>query len=71
MHRDRCCRWATLLTVRDTIWPQLVTHYNLYSSTTITGAVKPGFSSGQAIAEMETAVLKRRCHPISATNGRG
>jgi HAE1 family hydrophobic/amphiphilic exporter-1 len=43
----------TLLTVRDTIGPQLVTHYNLYSSTTITGAVKPGFSSGQAIAEME------------------
>ena len=43
----------TLLTVRDTIGPQLVTHYNLYSSTTITGAVNPGFSSGQAIAEME------------------
>jgi len=43
----------TLLTVRDTVGPQLVTHYNLYSSTTITGAVNPGFSSGQAIAEIE------------------
>jgi HAE1 family hydrophobic/amphiphilic exporter-1 len=43
----------TLLTVRDIIGPQLVTHYNLYPSTTITGAANPGFSSGQAIAEME------------------
>ncbi len=43
----------TLLTVRDTIGPQLVTHYNLYSSTTITGSTNPGFSSGQAIAEMQ------------------
>jgi HAE1 family hydrophobic/amphiphilic exporter-1 len=30
-----------------------VTHYNLYPSTTITGSPNPGFSSGQAIAEME------------------
>jgi HAE1 family hydrophobic/amphiphilic exporter-1 len=43
----------TLLTVRDTVGPQLVTHYNLYPSTTITGSPNPGFSSGQAIAEME------------------
>lgn len=43
----------TLLTVRDTIGPQLVTHYNLYPSSTITGSVNPGFSSGQGIAEME------------------
>jgi len=43
----------TLLTVRDIVGPQLVTHYNLYPSTTITGSANPGFSSGQAIAEME------------------
>jgi HAE1 family hydrophobic/amphiphilic exporter-1 len=43
----------TLLTVRDIIGPQLVTHYNLYPATTITGSPRPGFSSGQAIAEME------------------
>jgi HAE1 family hydrophobic/amphiphilic exporter-1 len=30
-----------------------VTRYNLYPSTTISGAPRPGFSSGQAIAEME------------------
>ncbi len=43
----------TLLTVRDIVGPQLVTRYNLYPSTTISGAPRPGFSSGQAIAEME------------------
>jgi HAE1 family hydrophobic/amphiphilic exporter-1 len=43
----------TLLTIRDIVGPQLVTHYNLYPSTTITGSPNPGFSSGQAIAEME------------------
>ena len=43
----------TLLTVRDIIGPQFVTHYNLYPSTTITGSPNPGFSTGQAIAEIE------------------
>jgi HAE1 family hydrophobic/amphiphilic exporter-1 len=48
----------TLLTVRDIVGPQLVTHYNLYPSTTITGSANPGFSSGQAIAEMEKLCKK-------------
>ncbi len=43
----------TLITVRDIIGPQLVTHHNLYASTTITGSPNPGFSTGQAIAEIE------------------
>jgi HAE1 family hydrophobic/amphiphilic exporter-1 len=43
----------TLLTVRDIVGPQLVTHFNLYPSTTITGSPNPGFSTGQVIAEME------------------
>jgi HAE1 family hydrophobic/amphiphilic exporter-1 len=43
----------TLLTIRDIVGPQLVTHYNLYPSTTITGSPSPGFSSGQVIIEME------------------
>ncbi len=44
---------GTILTVQDKVGPQIVTHYNLYPSTTISGIAKPGFSSGQAIAEME------------------
>lgn len=43
----------TLATVRDSVGPQTVTHYNLYPSTTITGVPKPGLSSGQAIARMQ------------------
>ncbi|MDD5134653.1 MAG: multidrug efflux RND transporter permease subunit, partial [Phycisphaerae bacterium] len=43
----------TLLSVRDIVGPQIVTHYNMYPSTTISGISKPGFSSGQAIKEME------------------
>lgn len=43
----------TLATVRDTVGPQTITHYNLYPSTTITGNAKPGYSSGQAIERMK------------------
>jgi HAE1 family hydrophobic/amphiphilic exporter-1 len=43
----------TLITVRDIIGPQLVMHHNLYASTTISGSPNPGFSTGQAIAEIE------------------
>jgi hydrophobe/amphiphile efflux-1 (HAE1) family protein len=43
----------TLATVRDTVGPQSVTHYNLYPSTTVTGVARPGYSSGQAIERME------------------
>lgn len=43
----------TMLTVRNIVGPQMVTHYNLFSSSTITGSPNPGFSSGQTIAEMQ------------------
>jgi len=33
--------------------PQAVTRFNLFNSTTVTGAVNPGFSSGDAIAAVE------------------
>jgi HAE1 family hydrophobic/amphiphilic exporter-1 len=42
----------TFATVRDTVGPQSVTHYNLYPSTSITGSAVAGYSSGQAIDEM-------------------
>ena len=43
----------TVLTVEDIAGPQIVTHFNLFSSTTISGAAQTGYSSGQAIKEME------------------
>jgi len=42
-----------LMRVTQTITPQVISHYNLFRSTEIDGASKPGFSSGQAISAME------------------
>jgi len=44
---------STLLTVSDTGGPGTIFRFNLYPSTLITGSEAPGFSSGDAIAEME------------------
>src|SRR6476659_748592 len=49
---------ASLMTVEPTFGPTRVTRYNGYPSADINGAAKPGFSSGEAEAEIET-LLKR------------
>ncbi|MEA1951889.1 MAG: efflux RND transporter permease subunit, partial [Planctomycetota bacterium] len=45
---------STLLTVTDTVGPQTIFRFNMFTSTTITGQAAPGYSSGQAIETMET-----------------
>jgi len=47
-----------LLAVSQTAAPQVISHYNLFRSTEITGAAAPGFSSGQAINAMEQLSAK-------------
>jgi len=44
---------GALMTVQTTFGPTRVTRYNGYPSADINGSPKPGFSSGQAQAEME------------------
>jgi HAE1 family hydrophobic/amphiphilic exporter-1 len=44
---------ASVVRVRETTGPQVITHFNLFRSTSINGAAAPGFSSGQAIQEMQ------------------
>ncbi|MBI2188105.1 MAG: multidrug efflux RND transporter permease subunit [Acidobacteria bacterium] len=44
---------TNVVRVRETTAPQVINHFNLFRSTTINGAAAPGYSSGQAIAEME------------------
>jgi len=44
----------TLLSVQDTAGPQTIFRYNIFPSATITGQPAPGYSSGQAIAAMES-----------------
>jgi HAE1 family hydrophobic/amphiphilic exporter-1 len=42
-----------LISISQTTTPQVISHYNLFRSAEIDGSPKPGYSSGQAIAEME------------------
>jgi multidrug efflux pump len=44
---------GTLVTVRDVSGPVAVTRYNLYTAAAITGNLRPGASTGPAIATME------------------
>lgn len=43
----------TLATVRETVGPRDVTHYNMYPATTITGVARAGYSSGQALQRVK------------------
>ena len=44
---------ASVVRVRETTAPQVISHFNLFRSAEINGSAAPGFSSGQAIEEME------------------
>ncbi len=43
----------TVVQLRETTAPQVISHFNMFRSAEITGSGAPGVSSGQAIAEME------------------
>jgi len=44
---------GALAQVRDTVGPQVINRFNMFPAATITGVPNPGYSSGQATAEME------------------
>jgi hydrophobe/amphiphile efflux-1 (HAE1) family protein len=46
---------GTLLAVETRVGPLAIPRYNLYPTATISGATKPGFSSGEGLAAMEAA----------------
>ncbi|MHC1745193.1 MAG: efflux RND transporter permease subunit [Syntrophobacteraceae bacterium] len=52
---------GTLLDIRQTVGSELVVRYNLYPAAPLFGGAAPGFSSGQAIEQMEA--LARRVLP--------
>jgi HAE1 family hydrophobic/amphiphilic exporter-1 len=52
---------ASVVRVRETTAPQVINHFNLFRSAQINGTAAPGYSSGQAIAEMED--IARRTLP--------
>ena len=43
----------SVVSVRETTSPAVISHFNLFRSATINGSAGPGFSSGQALEEME------------------
>jgi len=43
----------TVVTIRETTAPAVISHFNLFRSTEITGSAVPGVSSGEALATME------------------
>jgi len=47
-----------LIRITQTTTPQVISHYNLFRSAEIDGSAKLGYSSGQAIAEMEKLAKK-------------
>ncbi|MGW8282280.1 MAG: efflux RND transporter permease subunit [Gemmatimonadota bacterium] len=44
---------ASLAQVRDTVGPQVITRFNMFPASTISGVPSPGKSSGEAVAELE------------------
>ncbi|MGB3507788.1 MAG: efflux RND transporter permease subunit [Microcoleaceae cyanobacterium] len=46
---------GSLVTIKDFVGPEIITHYNIFRSMKIQGGPAPGYSSGQAIAAMEKA----------------
>ncbi len=42
-----------VIKTRESTAPQVINHFNLFRSATINGSAAPGFSSGQALQEME------------------
>ena len=49
---------SSVVRVRETTSPQVISHFNLFRSATINGAAAPGASSGQAIQEMQALAAK-------------
>ena len=43
----------TVVTIKETVAPQVIGHFNLFRSATLNGSGRPGVSSGDALKEME------------------
>jgi len=50
---------STLVTVESSVGPQTVTRFNMFPSAALTGEAAPGYSDGQAVAEIERLARER------------
>jgi len=51
--KNKMIPMSTILTIKDTIGPQNLTHYNMYRSIQINGSAAQGYSSGDAMKAMD------------------
>jgi HAE1 family hydrophobic/amphiphilic exporter-1 len=49
---------SSVVRVREGTSPQVISHFNLFRSATINGSAAPGYSSGQAIEEMQALAAR-------------
>ena len=49
---------GTVVSVRDTVGPQVILRYNLFRSATVTGSPESGYSDGQATDEIEAVAAQ-------------
>jgi HAE1 family hydrophobic/amphiphilic exporter-1 len=49
---------SSLVQLKDTAGPNVISHYNLFRTAEINGSAAPGFSSGQALVAMEDVAHK-------------
>ena len=56
---------SNLVTVDESTAPQVITHFNMFRSVEISGSPAPGYSSGEALASMES--LSARALPAGFT----
>ncbi len=59
----------SVVTLRETTAPQVISHFNLFRSAQITGSPGPGVSSGQALAAMEELASRLPAGFTSAWSG--
>jgi len=60
---DKMVPLNALITIKEKIGPQNLTHYNMYRSIQINGAAAPGYSSGDAMSAMQE--IAKRVLPAS------
>jgi HAE1 family hydrophobic/amphiphilic exporter-1 len=49
---------SSIVTLKDTAGPSVISHYDLFRTAEINGSAAPGYSSGQALAAMEDVAHK-------------
>jgi hydrophobic/amphiphilic exporter-1 (mainly G- bacteria), HAE1 family len=64
-HTGQMVPLDSVVTIKETVAPQVIGHFNLFRSATLNGSGRPGVSSGDALKEMER--IAREALPAGMT----